>query len=134
MTISENSPLPGWPYLLAALIVYLSYYYSQFLPDSDDEEFVHELERKKQRQTTPPRYLRIFSLSRPPTRESFPEEEDIDEEYENLLESDEQMAMLSEIEESDEEGFATESDAPTTPISFASLMGKPLEPIGKTPQ
>jgi len=135
MTISEKSALPGWPYLLAALIVYFAYYYSQFLPDSDDEEYVHELERKKQRQTSPPRYLRIFSCSKAPAGASFPEEKDIDEEYENLLGSDEHMAMLSEIEESDEEGFTDgDSEAPRTPVSFASLMNKPLEPIGKSPR
>lgn len=141
MTLSEHSALPGWPYLLAALIVYFAYYYSQFLPDSDSEDFVHELERKKQRQTsfsTPPRYLRIFSRSNEkPSAALFPEDNDIDDEYEDLLSSDEQMAILSEIEESDEEAFAAEesdvSASPRTPVTFASLMNKPLEPIGTTP-
>ena len=130
MTLSEHSALPGWPYLLAALIVYMAYYYSQFLPDSNDE-YIHELERKKQRQKTPPKYLRIFSRSKA-TEGSFPEEQD--EEYEGLLGDDEQMVMLSEIEESDDEGFTDEPETPRTPVSFASLMNKKsVDPIGRTP-
>ena len=130
MTISEHSALPGWPYLLAALIVYVAYYYSQFLPDSDDEDFVHELQQKRQKQTTngaPPRYLRIFTRSKPTSIEE-------DEEYEGLLaSSDEQVAMLSEIEESEDEGGGR-GEARQTPVSFASLMkSKKLEPVGQTP-
>jgi hypothetical protein len=131
MTISEHSALPGWPYLLAALIVYMAYYYSQFLPDSDDEDFVHELQQKRQKQNTndaPPRYLRIFTRSKP----TAVRDEEYSE-YEGLLESsDEQVAMLSEIEESeDEEGGG---EALQTPASFASLMkNKKLEPVGQTP-
>lgn len=143
MTISEHSALPGWPYLLAALIVYVAYYYAQFLPDSNDEEYVHELERKKQKQNssgdtqTPPRYLRFFSQTTKPTTATTAYAEEDDDEYEGLLgASEEQVAMLSEIEESDEEGFADgNGDGPRTPVSFASLMNnKPLEPIGLTPR
>jgi hypothetical protein len=109
----------------------MAYYYSQFLPDSDDEDFVHELQQKRRKQNTndvPPRYLRIFTRSKP----TAVRDEEYSE-YEGLLESsDEQVAMLSEIEESeDEEGGG---EALRTPVSFASLMkNKKLEPVGQTP-
>jgi hypothetical protein len=37
MMLSKRSKLPGWPYLVAALIVYMVYYYSQYLPDNIDD-------------------------------------------------------------------------------------------------
>lgn len=45
MTISERSVLPGWPYLLATVLVMFAYQASSKLPDEDDE-YIHELEFK----------------------------------------------------------------------------------------
>lgn len=129
MTLSEHSALPGWPYLVAALIVYMAYYYSQYLPDGDN--YVHELERKKQE--TPPGYLQVLfgsSLQRTAFTDKNADE------YEGLLGSEEQEGMLSEIDEDDDHHHdeeATELNMKTRlPVTFASLMGKPLEPVATT--
>ena len=68
MTISEKSALPGWPYLLAAVLVAAAYKESCSLPDPEDDNYIHELERKK------PRCL----MKRDPA-------DDTDEEAEGLL-------------------------------------------------
>ena len=49
LTVSEKSALPGWPYLLAAVLVYAAYESAQHLPDMQKDEYIHELERKKKR-------------------------------------------------------------------------------------
>ncbi|KAL7575987.1 hypothetical protein ACA910_000775 [Epithemia clementina (nom. ined.)] len=51
MTLSENTALPGWPYLLAGLLVVAAYQATDALPDPEDDnnEYVHELERKHTR-------------------------------------------------------------------------------------
>jgi len=46
MTLSEHSLLPGWPYLLAAVLAYLAYQRADLLPDPEDDDYIHELERK----------------------------------------------------------------------------------------
>ena len=49
MTLSENTALPGWPYLLAGVLGVAAYYSTEALPDPEDDnnEFIHELERKR---------------------------------------------------------------------------------------
>jgi DHA1 family tetracycline resistance protein-like MFS transporter len=48
MTLSERSALPGWPYLLASVLAVVAYKAADELPDDDDEEdYIHELERKR---------------------------------------------------------------------------------------
>jgi len=93
MTLSEHSVLPGWPYLVAAILVLAAYKAADELPDSDDEEYIHELDRKK-------RYgsrkldgvaMRVFGGGRGAPASKNNEHV---EEYEGLL---------SEIDESDEE-------------------------------
>ena len=42
MTISEKSPLPGWPYLIASIFALVAYNRSALLPDEDDEEYISE--------------------------------------------------------------------------------------------
>lgn len=131
MALSEHSTLPGWPYLVAALIVYMAYNYAQYLPDGD--KYVHELERKKQEPL--PGYLQVFFGSRiQQTGEPFTNE-DADE-YEGLLRSEDQGGMLSDIEEEDDHQHeeAMEYNTKTRlPVTFASLMGKPLEPVVTAP-
>lgn len=50
MTISEHSVLPGWPYLLAAVLAIAAYKETSPLPDVETDEYIHELDTKKQRQ------------------------------------------------------------------------------------
>ncbi|GAX15782.1 hypothetical protein FisN_3Lh225 [Fistulifera solaris] len=47
MTLSEASPLPGWPYLLASLLVFAAYRVADELPDLEEDDYIHELERKQ---------------------------------------------------------------------------------------
>jgi MFS family permease len=47
MTISEKSSLPGWPYLLAAVLVAAAYVETNKLPDIEDDDYIHELDRKQ---------------------------------------------------------------------------------------
>jgi MFS family permease len=47
MTLSQHSTLPGWPYLLAAVLVAAAYQEAGRLPDPEEDDYVHELERKK---------------------------------------------------------------------------------------
>lgn len=47
MTFSEESILPGWPYLLASVLVAMAYKETCRLPDPEEDDYVHELERKR---------------------------------------------------------------------------------------
>jgi hypothetical protein len=133
MTLSERSALPGWPYLVAALIVYMAYHYSQYLPDDDD--YVHELERK--RPQSPPRLLNVLfgdSSLQPTTRETCldPADDDDDDECKGLLGACEDM--LSEIEEeNDDDEGGRGGEWSELPVTFASMMGKTLESPIRTP-
>lgn len=49
MTISEKSVLPGWPYLVATVLVAAAYKEADKLPDIEDDDYIHELDRKKQK-------------------------------------------------------------------------------------
>lgn len=43
MTLSERSALPGWPYLLASVLVAAAYKATHSLPSEEDDEYIHEL-------------------------------------------------------------------------------------------
>lgn len=60
MTISEKSVLPGWPYLVAAILVVGAYKEAGKLPDMEDENFVHELSRKQRIRSTGSILMRSF--------------------------------------------------------------------------
>ena len=49
MTLSENTLLPGWPYLIAAIFSFLAYQLSFALPDENNEDYTIDklLARKK---------------------------------------------------------------------------------------
>jgi MFS transporter, DHA1 family, tetracycline resistance protein len=42
MTFSEKSPLPGWPYILASMLVVAAYKRTSSLPDENDEDYLSE--------------------------------------------------------------------------------------------
>jgi DHA1 family tetracycline resistance protein-like MFS transporter len=114
MTLSEKSALPGWPYLLASLLILAAYKVADGLPDVEDDDYIHELEFKVTRQST----------SETKKNESVEEEE---EEYQRLL---------SEIEESDEEDDNVNDDAASMemailPLTFSSLVQQ--DPPGMPP-
>jgi hypothetical protein len=48
MTLSEHSRLPGWPYLLASILILAAFRAAGDLPDpdSDVDEYIHELDQK----------------------------------------------------------------------------------------
>lgn len=123
MTISEDSALPGWPYLLAAVLVYASYTYALMLPDVQQDEYVHELERKKQRSEAT-RMLDSFASKQQVKRQyDHMLDDDEAEEYLGLLESDSNAGIVSEIDEDEDDRLTTRSeDMSRLPVTFASMM------------
>lgn len=84
MTLSETSALPGWPYLLASLLVLAAYRVAHELPDLEEDDYIHELERKRKGG------VELFTLGR------------------NMQNEDEVEGLLSEIDEfSDNEETST---------------------------
>jgi MFS family permease len=84
MTWSEKSAFPGWPYLLAAVLVFAAYKATDELPDIEHDDYIHELDKKiKLRDSSI--IMRILS-PRKKTRDE-----------------DELEGLLSEIDDSDEE-------------------------------
>lgn len=120
MTLSERSILPGWPYLVAALIVYVAYQYSGQLPDVENDEYIHELERKKRRDV-------FSSIDRFDRNQGQRErvisgdylDQDDDEEISGLMDDRDHGHFISEVEESD-----AEEDLSRLPVTFASMMMK----------
>lgn len=117
MTLSENSMLPGWPYLLAAVLAYLAYQAADELPDPEEDDYIHELESRK-RKSNRGILLQHFvktTRSKPPAA---------------LLKEDaeeEDQGLLSEIDEDDWDCLGTSSndgevDLARLPITFASLV------------
>jgi Major Facilitator Superfamily len=118
----------GSPYLLAAVLIMAAYKTALELPDVDEDDYIHELERKKRYSsarsngTTGGVVLRAFmsedksTTKRPKNVDK--DEQQQEEEYENLL---------SEIEEDDEDdiyGNKNDSDDPNSqlPLTFSSLL------------
>ena len=131
MTLSEHSALPGWPYLLAAGLVFAAYRVAFGLPDVQNEEYIHELEFK-------PNKLHDNHILA-----SLPDESDgcvgagsnflirqllpsfpasplrsnvFEEEYQRLL------SDVDEDEDEDGQGTSAGSGNPRLPTSFASLV------------
>jgi MFS transporter, DHA1 family, tetracycline resistance protein len=90
MTISEKSALPGWPYLLAAILVIAAYQEAGKLPDIDDDDFVHELSRKNRRRATGSFLMRTFASSSERKAKEARQDDELD-------------GLLSEVDESWEE-------------------------------
>lgn len=101
MTLSEHSLLPGWPYLLAAILVLAAYKVADELPDPEEDDYIHETDRRRIRPE--PRRLKEAGeiMMTNTTRD--------DSEYEDLL---------SDIDDSEEDayGFATKSSSQSADI------------------
>lgn len=99
MTLSEHTWLPGWPYVLASLLIVAAYKAAEDLPDDSDEDYLYELERKH-RYREEGVAMQDFA-------------KDDDDEYEGLL---------SEIEESDSDQpcdrEGTSSPLPSNSVEF----------------
>lgn len=106
MTLSEHSALPGWPYLLAAVLVAAAYQATNDLPDVEKDDYIHELDRKKRRDDKESIAMKMFGSQEEP-----------EDEYENLL---------SEIDEEDSDEAADQKEESRLPVTFASLMKKPM--------
>ena len=120
MTLSERSILPGWPYLVAALIVYVAYQYSGQLPDVENDEYIHELERKKRTDifSSIDRFSRNQAQHERALRGHYFDPDD-DEEISGLMDDGDHGNFISEVEESD-----GEEDLSRLPVTFASMMLK----------
>lgn len=92
MTLSEHSTLPGWPYLVAAVLVAAAYQVAGDLPDPEEDDYFHETDRRRVRpqQSKGAGQIMMTNTARD------------NSEYEDLL---------SDIDDSDEDdfGFATKS-------------------------
>lgn len=92
MTLSEKSTLPGWPYLLASVLVVAAYKVAGELPDPEEDDYIHETDRRRSR---PYHKKNTGDIMMTNTRRD-------DSEYD---------ALLSDVEDSDEDdsdiGFAT---------------------------
>jgi len=109
MTLSEKSSLPGWPYLIAALLAYTAFQSSSGLPDAADDSYIHELERK-------------HTHFRHPEKDGG--DDDDDDEYAGLL------SDIDDAEESDRDTDVTLGNSPAKtmlPVTFASLMSTPQQ-------
>jgi MFS transporter, DHA1 family, tetracycline resistance protein len=106
MTISERSPLPGWPYFLAAVLVVAAYQETSKLPDpdaDDDDEYIHEIDRIKQRKANKASssfILRTFS-SRAAAAAAAKNSSAADKNDDQTIE--EEQGLLSEVDEEEEE-------------------------------
>lgn len=87
MTLSEHSAIPGWPYLLAAVLVATAYQAVDRIPDGED--YVHELDR---RVMAARKHATGAATTTPRNKYT---KDDGDNEYDSLL--------LSEIDDSSEE-------------------------------
>jgi DHA1 family tetracycline resistance protein-like MFS transporter len=107
MTISEGSALPGWPYLLAGLLVLAAYRAANDLPDTqDDDDYIHELEYKHNHQNKDQGGM--FSFATPKKHKHEDE--------------DEYQGLLSEIdEESEDEEHGPVPEIQMRPLTFASF-------------
>ena len=124
MTLSEHSLLPGWPYLLAAVLAYFAYKSADLLPDPEDDDYIHELESRKIHSdrgimlqhfisTTPKGRLTSTSLY-----------------SHNRDEAEEDQGLLSDVDESDIDEQTPragndDDDVTRLPITFASLANLP---------
>lgn len=114
MTISEKTILPGWPYLLAAILVAVAYKEADKLPDIDDDDYVHELGRKKQKGDGGI-LMRTIALMETNIREN-------DEEVEGLLsEVDESWDDVA-TDDDDMDKPASTNNFSQLPIAFASFL------------
>ena len=107
MTISEGSALPGWPYILAGVLVVMAYHAASDLPDTqDDDDYIHELEYKHHHQNKDKGGM--FSFATP---KKYQHEDE-----------DEYQGLLSEIEEeSEDEEQKPVLEIQMRPLNFASL-------------
>ena len=103
MTISEGSRLPGWPYLIAAVLAVAAYKETGLLPDIEEDDYIHELHRKKSKSSGI--LMRSFLQQRRPSEE---------EELEGLL---------SDIDESWDDGENDSGSMNVPPVKSSPLFG-----------
>eukprot|EP00541_Cyclophora_tenuis_P007033 CAMPEP_0116561460 /NCGR_PEP_ID=MMETSP0397-20121206/11597_1 /TAXON_ID=216820 /ORGANISM="Cyclophora tenuis, Strain ECT3854" /LENGTH=242 /DNA_ID=CAMNT_0004087609 /DNA_START=17 /DNA_END=742 /DNA_ORIENTATION=+ len=134
MTLSENSSLPGSPYLLAAVLVFFAYRYADRLPDVQNDDYVHELDYKKRQRQEAKRMAGRFATQQQqeerrqqerlrPRQLYFHEEydDDDDDEYAELL-LDDSFDCISEVETDDGDNDADDERASRLPRTFASFL------------
>ena len=123
MTLSEHSMLPGWLYLLAAFRVYFAYKAADDLPDREDDDYIHELDRKHNKDTGGGILLQCFIKPKP--------KKPISSLYIQKRDDGEDQGLLSDINESEfdtpfwQEEDRDGEDVSRLPITFASLVNMP---------
>jgi DHA1 family tetracycline resistance protein-like MFS transporter len=120
MTLSEHSRLPGWPYLLASVLILAAYRAAGDLPDPQQDDYVHELDQKRRYQCAGDDDGSGGILLRVLDARDYQGEDD---EYEGLL---------SDIDDSDVDGdtktAVDDEDVTRLPPTFASLIKKSFSP------
>ena len=109
MTLSERSPLPGWPYFIAALLAYMAFKRASNLPDENEDDYISEKYTGKiigGRLIPVNRKGNIFemvsSLARRLEKDADCHESGIHRiftEPDRAIEDDEYIGLLSEVEE-----------------------------------
>ena len=122
MTFSEHSMLPGWPYLLAAFLVYFAYKAADDLPDPEDDDYIHEMDRKHNKDINGGIMLQRFIKTTPkkPVLSLYSQDRD-DGEDQGLLSDIDESEFDTPRQEEDEDG----EDVSRLPITFASLVNMP---------
>ena len=122
MTLSEHSLLPGWPYLLAAVLAWFAYKAADKLPDPEDDDYIHELDRRKNKRSGGGIMLQHF-ISTTPGRTTATSL------YSPDRDEEEDQGLLSDIDESEDDVTPRkpedEEDMTRLPVTFASLAKLP---------
>jgi len=128
MTLSEHSLLPGWPYLLAAILAWFAYKAADELPDPEDDDYIHELDRRKNKgvggSIMLQKFLNATTNQRTTATPLYNAERD-EEEDQGLL------SETGEVEDDDTLFYTPrkseydEDDVTRLPITFASLANLP---------
>jgi MFS family permease len=119
MTLSEKSALPGSPYLLAALLVYLAYDCAAKLPDVEKDEYIHELERKRRHDAR--RMFDDFATNHHKCSDHLLDPDEC-EEYLGLLDPGQLSEVDEDEDESKEPAKEGSQDMSRLPLTFASMM------------
>lgn len=118
MTLSEHSWLPGWPYLLAAVLAYFAYKSADNLPDPEEDDYIHELDRKKRKNHGSMMLQQLVNThsTRTAAMSLYSHERDAEEEDQGLL------SDVDESENYDPTSDHREEDMTRLPLTFASLV------------
>mmetsp|Transcript_12332 Transcript_12332/g.22384 ORF Transcript_12332/g.22384 Transcript_12332/m.22384 type:complete len:640 (-) Transcript_12332:265-2184(-) len=134
LTISEDGPLPGWPYLIAALLALAAYQQSQLLPDENDEDYISErYDHQKHQSSSRGTVLELFTTMTASSKTRAMNGSSALSQLEEQEEQEEFMGLLSEVEETDDERGNDEATdnkrmLQRFPVGMSSIVGTADKP------